>query len=37
MMIGRIPNYYSNGEDGYTLKLHSFDQWNIVSLSAVSF
>ena len=22
MMTGRIPNYYSNGEDGYTLKLH---------------
>jgi [ribosomal protein S18]-alanine N-acetyltransferase len=22
MLTGRIPNYYSNGEDGYTLKLH---------------
>ena len=22
MMTGRIPNYYSNGEDGYTLRLH---------------
>ena len=22
MLIGRIPNYYSNGEDGYSLKLH---------------
>ena len=22
MMTGRIPNYYSNGEDGYTLCLH---------------
>ena len=22
MMTGRIPNYYSNGEDGYTLSLH---------------
>ena len=22
MLTGRIPNYYSNGEDGYTLMLH---------------
>ncbi|MGD0818121.1 MAG: N-acetyltransferase [Methanomassiliicoccales archaeon] len=22
MMTGRIPNYYANGEDGYTLRLH---------------
>jgi ribosomal-protein-alanine N-acetyltransferase len=22
IMTGRIPNYYSNGEDGYTLSLH---------------
>ena len=22
MMTGRIPNYYSNGDDGYTLRLH---------------
>ena len=22
MMTGRIPDYYSNGEDGYTLSLH---------------
>jgi ribosomal-protein-alanine N-acetyltransferase len=22
MLTGRIPNYYSNGEDGYTLRLH---------------
>lgn len=22
MLIGRIPNYYSNGEDGYSLQLH---------------